>query len=37
MKDEELSELEVYALYAEFYDRICDEELDNLDNYLERD
>ena len=37
MEDEELTEPEVYALYAEFYDRICDDELDNLDNYLKRD
>ena len=37
VEDEELTEPEVYALYAKFYDRICDDELDNLDNYLKRD
>ena len=37
MEDEELTEPEVYALYEKFYDRICDDKLDNLDNYLERD
>ena len=37
VEDEELTEHEVYALYAEFYDRICDDELQKLDNYLERD
>ena len=37
VEDEELTEPEVYALYAEFYGRLCDEELHNLDNYLERD
>ena len=37
VEDEELTEPEVYALYVEFHDRICNEELDNLDNYLERD
>ena len=37
VEDEELTEPKVYALYAQFYDRICDDELDNLDNYLERD
>ena len=37
VEDEELIEAEVYALYSEFSNRMCDEELDNLDNYLKRD
>ena len=37
VEDEELIEPEVYALYAEFYGRLCDDELHNLDNYLKRD
>ena len=37
VEDEELTEPEVYALYAEFYGRLCDEELHNLENYLKRD
>ena len=37
VEDEELTEPQVYALYAEFYGRLYDDELHNLDNYLERD
>ena len=34
---ESLTEVEVYDLYVEFYENMEEEELDNLDIYLERE
>ena len=35
--DTEEEEMDSYALWTEFYSTMGDDELDNLDNYLERD
>ena len=34
---ESLSEAQQYSLYAEFYEKMSEEELHNLDNYLDKE
>ena len=36
-EDEEYSPPKVYALYVEFYNGLCNDEVQNLENYLETD